>query len=284
MEEPVVESPEERFVPSDDPFVNQFLEAQRIWFLFETGIGMDFEDSKKGEVFGYEADFYRVTEPGIGTLQDLRDLLATCVESYIAGDAVYNSPYYREFDGVLYVCPSGRGDNMSISWVELSSESDDITGKVIVKVHLQDYFDALGDFFDTGSVVEYDYPFFLEGGKAVFTIMDYLCGPMPAGRARTGRDADSLEAKLVGLLEGKWIVQDGSSHYEIAADGSFTYYIGSEAAYSGQIFSSRSNDGIYMMNGEGISGTEFYLTADLQGNPVLSFDNGKTVFEREGKG
>ena len=225
-----------------------------------------------------------MTEPGIGTLQDLRDLLATCVESYIAGDTVYSSPYYREFDGVLYACPAGRGDNMSISWVELSSESDGITGKVIVKVHLQDYFDALGDFFDTGAVVEYDYPFFLEEGKAKFTVMDYLCGPMPAGRARTGRDADSLEAKLVGLLEGKWIVQDGSSHYEIAADGSFTYYIGSEAAYSGMIFSSRSNDGTYMMNGEGISGTEFYLTADLQGNPVLSFDNGKSVFEREGKG
>ena len=57
VEEPVIESHEDLFVPSDDPYVNQFLEAQRIWFLFETGVSMDFEDIKKGELYGYEADF-----------------------------------------------------------------------------------------------------------------------------------------------------------------------------------------------------------------------------------
>lgn len=281
-EDPVKDDPAPASVNVDP--VSDFKEAQRIWFLFEAGVKTDSKDVKTGDLNGYDMDYYRVTEPGFGSLQEMQDTLSTVVDPGFAAEAVNERQGYREFDGALYVCPAGRGDDMTMSWVEISSESDGNSGKVIVTVHRQDFFDSLGEWYETGAVDTYEYPFNVKDGHAIFTKMDYLCGSAPETQSRAGYDPDSLEAALVGLLEGTWTSVDGTTYYQIGADGSFTYYIGEEAAYSGVIFSSRSTDGSYMMESADTRNTLFTFTTDQQGLPVLEFDDGQTVFVKEGMG
>ena len=140
------------------------------------------------------------------------------------------------------------------------------------------------EIFTKAEIDTYEYPFSIEDGHAIFDFMEYNCGSCPYEAPVEGYDSESLEAALLGLLEGRWIYDDGSSYYDILADGSFTYYIDGEAINTGYITSSLSDDGSYMMNGEDINGTLFTLDKDESGIPVILFDNGGTVFTMEGKG
>ena len=270
--------------PSEESLIDDFREAQNLWYKFESGLESDYEDQISGQINGYDNVFYRVTEPGMGSIQEMTDTLSARIDRAFVEKAISDDQKFKEVDGVLYASPVGRGDDMSICYVDLAAESDGESGKVIVTIHRQDYFDALGDFYETGALDVHEYPFTIVDGHAVFSTMEYLCGPSPMNKPEEGHDADSLEAALIGLLEGKWTFSDGSSYYEINADGTFTYYTGDEVAYSGVIFSSRSDDGSYMMEGQDISNTLFTLGKDDNGMPVLLFDGGASVFTQEGRG
>ena len=269
---------------SEDSLIEDFKKAQELWFRFEGGLENDYSDSVTGQIYGYDADFYRVTEPGIESIQDLKDYLSSRVDNEYVEEALSETEQYMEVDGVLYSCPAGRGDDLSIGWVEFSAENDGTNGKVTVTIHRQDFYDSLGEWYENGYVDSYEYPFTIVDGHAVFESMDYLCGSSPEESPRVGYDADSLETALLEVLEGTWMCEDGSNYYEILSDGSFTYYINDEARYSGYIVSSRSNDGSYMMEGDDFNGTVFTLDVDRDGIPAIFFDNGYTVFTKDGEG
>ena len=285
-EEPEVPSEDESDtdIPSEESLIADFKEAQNLWFKFEGGLETDYSDSVNAQVNGYDMEYFRVTEPGIGTLDELAEYLSARVDKDFVENAVYNNDQYMESDGALYSCPAGRGDDLSIGWVEFAAETDGKSGKVIVTIHRQDYYDLLGDFYESGEIDTYEYPFSIEDGHAIFDFMEYNCGSCPYEAPVEGYDSESLEAALLGLLEGRWIYDDGSAYYDITADGSFTYYIDGEAVNTGYITSSLSDDATYMMNGDDISGTFFTYDRDQSGVPVILFDNRSTVFTMEGKG
>ncbi len=270
--------------PSEESLINDFKEAQDLWFRFEGGMESDYSDTVTGEINGYEMEFYRVTEPGIGTLQELEDYLSERVDRDYVKDAMSGTEMYMESDGALYACPAGRGDDLSIGWVELAAETDGETGKVIVTIHRQDCYMVLGDWYENGEVDTYEYPFTVVDGHAVFESMEYLCGSCPIESPVEGYDVASLEAALMEAAEGTWVSEDGTSRYEILPDGKFTYYIEGEAQYSGSITPSGADGGSYMMNGEDISGTIFVMDLDQSGTPIILFDDGSTVFVKEGMG
>ena len=131
--------------PSEESLINDFKD---LLFRFEGGMESDFSDTVTGEINGYEMEFYRVTEPGIGTLQELEDYLSERVDRDYVKDAMNGTEMYMESDGALYACPAGRGDDLSIGWVELAAETDGETGKVIVTIHRQDCYMVLGDWYE----------------------------------------------------------------------------------------------------------------------------------------
>lgn len=286
VEEPD-ESTAEETVSEDVSFtecdpVADFYEAQKQWFLFDSGMQCDYEDKKQGEIAGYEADFFRVTDDGIGTLDDLKNYLSQYVEESYVEELVNTCDMYTEFDGALYACPAGRGDDLTIGWVEFETESD----KLIVKIHRLEYYDLPGEWFENGVVDSYEFPYTVEDGHAKFESMFYLCGWEPVTEPDPEHNEDALEAALIGLIAGNWVAYVEETDYElqINEDGSYTYCVESEPAYSGRIFSSRSDDGSYMMEGEEISSTLFYLREGENGLPVLEFENGNLIYEKEGEG
>lgn len=262
--------------------IADFNEAQKIWFKFDSGLECDFEDIRKGDIAGYEADFYRVTEPGIGTLDDLKNYLSMYVDESFAAGLVDTCDNFEEFDGALYVCPAGRGDDLTQGWVEYETEPD----KLIVKVHRNYYFDELEDWYENGTIDTYEFPFTVVDGHAKFDEMFYLCGWAPNLAPEPGHDGEALEAALIGLIAGKWENYIEDTHYEIeiGEDGSYTYYVDSEVQNIGWVYSSRNDDYSYMLENEETSNTLFYLGKDVNELPILEFENGNLIYEKEGQG
>ena len=275
----VVEEPDQGLPES--AFIDAFLEAQDKWFMFEGGISTDHNDSIPGTINGFDTEFYRVNEPGISTMDDLINVLSENVDYAYVQNAVNTTESYVEQDGVLYNCPAGRGDDMTICWVEYSVDLNGDAGEVIVTIHRQDFFDALNDWYETGAIDNYSFPFTVVDSTPVFDEMYYLCGGYYTDGPEAGHDADSLEAALLALLEGKWVCTTDDTYYEIQADGTFSYCIDSEASQSGYIVSSRSNDGSYMMGGEDFSNTFFTLSYDDTGAASISFSEGSIVYIKE---
>ncbi|MCR4792237.1 MAG: hypothetical protein K5871_05775 [Lachnospiraceae bacterium] len=280
VQEPEADPVAETEAPSEESLINDFREAQDLWFRFEGGFDSDYDDTVMGEISGYAAEFYRVTEPGISSLQDLEDYLSARVDREYVAEAMSKTEMYMESDGSLYACPAGRGDDLSIGWVEFAAETNGTTGNVIVTIHRMDYYLALQDFYESGEVNVYEYPFTIVDGHAMFDSMNYLCGSYPAEAPIDGYDVAALETALMEAVEGTWFDEDGSSYYEILADGTFTYYADGEALYSGYIVASGDDGGSYMMNGDDFNGTVFVMDLDQAGIPIILFDDGGTVFTK----
>ncbi len=268
---------------TEESVIDDFKEAQMCWFRFETGFDTDTSDTKTGTINGTDAEFYRIKEPGFGTYDELLEYLSNYVDSSFAEEALTNDPKYLESDGALYLCPAGRGDDMSISWVEFSANLNGDSGSVAVTIHRQDFFDSLGDWYETGDIDQHEFPFTVEDGHAVFKAMKYICGPAPDEAPVEGHDASSLDAALIGLLQGKWFYSE-DSYIEIFVDGSFETYTAGEKTASGYIETSCEDDGSYMMAGDGFNNTFFKLDKDAEGTPIITFDGGGTVYTLAGQG
>ena len=263
---------------TDEDVINAFKAAQGYWFKIEGGISTDFNDKITGTIRGYENEFYRVNEPDMGTYDDLVNCLSEYVDASFVKDYIDNSEMFIEQDGALYVCPAGRGDDLTLAWVEYSVDLEGEKGTLTLTIHRQDYFDALQDWYETGETDQQEFPFTVSDGHAVFDEMVYVyLNPDEAPIA--GHDADSLEAALIGLLAGTWTDDDGHS-YVIEADGSFVSYYNDEEESEGYIVSSRSNDGSYMMSGEDFNNTLFLLETTDDGSQVITFDSGSIVFSK----
>ncbi len=263
--------------------IEDFKQAQQCWFKLEGALSTDSSDTKSGTINGYSSDFFRVNEPGIGSYDDLLEYVSQYVDTSFAEDVINNDEKFMNADGALYMCPAGRGDDMSISWVEFSANLNGDSGSVAVTIHRQDFFDSLGDWYETGDIDQHEFPFTVEDGHAVFSSMEYICGPAPEEAPAEGHDASSLDLALLGKLQGKWFCSD-DSYIEINSDGSFETYTAGEKTASGYIETSRGDDGSYLMAGEGFSNTFFELGTDDDGTPVLLFDGGGTVYTLAGQG
>lgn len=285
VSEPVSDPVADTDIPSEESLINDFRDAQDLWLKFEGGMENDYSDAVMGKVYDYDAEFYRVTEPGIGTLQELEDYLSARVDREYVKKAMSETEMYMESDGVLYSCPAGRGDDLSIAWVEFAAETDGESGEVTVAIHRQDFYMGLGDWYENGDIDIYEYPFTLEDGHAIFDSMNFICGSCPIESPIDGYDYDSLETALMDALEGTWLAEEGSDYYEMTSDGQFTYYAGGEEMHSGYIVSSSEDGGSYMMDGEDINGTVFVMDIDPYSRAqIILFDDGSTVFTKVGEG
>ncbi len=266
---------------TEESVIEDFKAAQNLWFKIEGALSIDSSDVKTADMRGFEADYYRVNESGMSTYDELIDTLSYYVNEDFAKETIDNSEMYLISDGNLYMCPAGRGDDMTMAWVEFSSSINGDKGSLVVTVYRQDYFNLLDDWYETGARDQYEYTFTVVSGRAVFDKMDYLCGPAPETSPVPGHDGETLEAKLISLIAGTWTYVDGTSSYVINEDGSFVGYINGEENTQGQIFSSRADDGSYMMSGDGFSNTIFKLESGSDGSPIITFDEGGTVFVKE---
>lgn len=263
-------------------YIADFYNAQEVFYRFDSGFECDYNDSVLGEIGGYETEFYRVTEPGFSSVDDIKAMLETVVTEDVADFLISSNDRYLDHDGALYSCPAGRGDDLTIAWVELESEAD----KVIVKVHRNNYFDYLQEWYENGVVDTYEFPFTVVDGHAIFSDMFYLCGWAPVTAPEPGHDGDALETALIGLIAGTWVNNTDGDQYtiEIGMDGSYTYCSGSDVMNSGQIFSSRNDDYTYMMENDETSNTMFSYGIDEHDLPILVFENGSLIFELVGQG
>ena len=193
-----VEAASDVTAASDEFVINEYKEAQGLWYLYESGAMQDYEDGITADLNGYDMEFYRVTEVGFTTYAEMVDTLSTYVDRTFVESAIAENGRFVEQDGALYACPAGRGDDLTIAWVDFVVENDGYTGTLTVNIHRQDFFDDLGDWFETGEVDSYQYTFSLVNGHAVFDTMDYLCGSYPMEQPIEGHDIDAYNALLEG--------------------------------------------------------------------------------------
>ncbi|MBO7600073.1 MAG: hypothetical protein J6S95_02845 [Lachnospiraceae bacterium] len=261
-----------------DTVIENFKNAQAFWFVAEGAIATDYEDSITGTIRGFENEFYRVNEPGMSTYDDMVDTLSAYVDASFVKDYIDNNESYLNSDGNMYVCPAGRGDDLSLAWVEYSVDLNGERGTLILTIHRQDYFDSLQDWYETGDIDEHEFPFTVSDGHAVFDKMEYIC-MYPEEAPIEGHDPDSLDAALIGLIAGTWTIEGGDS-IVIEKDGSFSSYLDGEERTDGFIFTSRSDDGTYMMNGEDFNNTIFKHETLDDGTEAITFDSGSIVYTR----
>ncbi len=183
---------------SDEFVIDDFKDAQQLWYLYEGGAAQDYEDGITADLNGYDMEFYRVTEEGFTTYEEMVDTMSALVDRSYVESIVSADGRFVEQDGVLYACPAGRGDDMTIGWVDFEVYNDGNVGVLTVNIHRQDWFDDLQDWFETGLVDSYQYPFVVENGHAVFDTMDYLCGSYPEEQPIEGHDIETYNALMEG--------------------------------------------------------------------------------------
>ena len=154
-------------LPAETTVIGDFHEAQDLWSWLEAGAPMDYNDSRtEGEIW-----YYRVDDPEIRTLADVKAMLSRYVDEGFVEEQFTGDCVLREFDGVLYAAAVGRGDDLSIASVDFEAQLSGETGEVVVTIHRQDYDDDLGDWVLTGETDVYSFPFTLQNGHAVFSTM-----------------------------------------------------------------------------------------------------------------
>lgn len=157
--------------------LGDYYDASEMWYWFEGSAPLDYDDVR-GEAYaaygGGEMPYYRVNEPGVGTMAELRAKLATrFTDELIAQrlDAEEPIPFFRELDGRLYAVAAGRGTDITVEsvdyTVELNAAKDG--GRILADIHRRDWDDASGDWASTGETDQVEFPFTLTDGGAVFS-------------------------------------------------------------------------------------------------------------------
>ncbi|MBQ9460075.1 MAG: DUF3298 domain-containing protein [Oscillospiraceae bacterium] len=160
----------------EDAALADFYEADEMWNWFEGAVPQDDADRRElhidGADGGWEMDYYRVTIPGVTTLAALKERLAARFSDELIERRFNTGEYdmFREFDGVLYALPAGRGDNLMVDSVEYSvrMDADGKGGKVIASIQWQDYDDVKGEWVLTEKT-EKELPFAVTESGARFS-------------------------------------------------------------------------------------------------------------------
>ncbi len=152
--------------------LGDYYDALDMWYWFEGAAPVDYNDTRMEAVdaLGTEMMYYsRFTEPGIGTMAELKARLATrfsdeLIESRLSGDL------FREFDGVLYAAAAGRGTDMTVRTVDYTVElnADKSGGRILADIQRQDFDESSQEWTATGVTDQVEFPFTLGDGGAVF--------------------------------------------------------------------------------------------------------------------
>lgn len=153
-----------------------FYEAQEMWSWLGGAIPMNYEDRRGAKVEGENVavDYYRVALPGDTTFSALRSRLLTrftqeVADARLAEVTEGKIPLLREFDGVLYSTPAGRGDNILIDSVDYSvnlTNAERTGGSVIATIQWRDYDDAAEEWKLTEkTVVEFPFEWTENGAR-----------------------------------------------------------------------------------------------------------------------
>ncbi len=147
-----------------------------MWSWLDSGGPSDYSDVRYVTRDDYEVGYYRFDYPGINTLSDLSDALSRYVDRDFVEQELADHELFREFDGVLYVLGAGRGDDITIAYVEYEVQMDPggESGKVIATIHRQDFDDETSEWYLTGEKDVSEFPFTLRDGHALFETMHYL--------------------------------------------------------------------------------------------------------------
>lgn len=159
-------------LPVETTVIGDFREAQELWGWLEAGAPAAYGESiEKNDNY-----YYRVNDSRISTLEDLGKLLSKYVEKSFVDAELAQTDMFLEIDGVLYTAAAGRGDDLTIGYVDYDAQLDASgeSGKVVATIHRQDFDDETSDWVLTGATDVMDFPFVLSGGHAVFSTMEYI--------------------------------------------------------------------------------------------------------------
>lgn len=113
--------------------------------------------------------------PGISTLADMRALLCRYFDEALVDEWMNSEPprRYEEVDGRLYVLSADRGSDLSIGDEAFAVTLSEEGGVVTQTVFYQEEDAQTGTMALTGETAEFDYPFALVDGHAVFSAFPY---------------------------------------------------------------------------------------------------------------
>ncbi|MBE6908534.1 MAG: DUF3298 and DUF4163 domain-containing protein [Ruminococcaceae bacterium] len=164
----------------EDRALSDYYDAEEMWYWFEGAMPVDMDDvrtARANTAYGeYELDYYRVDMKGVNTLDALRARMLTRFDEAVADKRIesYTSDQnqmLREFDGVLYFCPAGRGTDMYIDSVDFAVDMGEggREGRVLGTIHWRDYDEEKSEWYLTGETAEVAFPFVMTEDGACFT-------------------------------------------------------------------------------------------------------------------
>ena len=162
---------------AESKVMGNFHEAFDMWYWFEGMLPVDYSESITVKRDGNELNYARVDIPGADSINDVRNMMLTRMTEELADarlDKAMNDtdyPMFCEADGKLYGMVWGRGGDMRIRSINYRAEidPDGRSGRVIATITWQDYDEDSGDWVLTGETSDFEYPFVIKDGGAVFT-------------------------------------------------------------------------------------------------------------------
>ena len=154
-----------------------YYEAFDMWYWFEGMLPFDYTDTVTVNRDGNELNYTRVDIPGADSIDDVRNMMLTRMTEELADarlDKAMNGtdyPLFLETAGKLYAMVWGRGGDMSIRSINyrVDMDPDGRGGRVVATITWQDYDEDSGDWVLTGETSDFEYPFVIKDGGAVFT-------------------------------------------------------------------------------------------------------------------
>ena len=135
------------------------------WFFMNTPPIGDAPDET--EINGYT--YYSAAIPGVSTLEDMHDLMYRYFDKALADQWFEESDRYAEVNGRLYVLSADRGSDDSVIDETHSVTLDGESGTVTQTITYGDWDEASQSWTPNGEEENFEYPFTIVGGHAVFS-------------------------------------------------------------------------------------------------------------------
>lgn len=135
------------------------------WFFMNTPPIGDAPDET--EINGYT--YYSAAIPGVSTLEDMHDLMYRYFDKALADQWFEESDRYAEVNGRLYVLSADRGSDDSVIDETHSVTLDGESGTVTQTITYGDWDEASQSWTPNGKEENFEYPFTIVGGHAVFS-------------------------------------------------------------------------------------------------------------------
>ncbi len=163
-------TPEPSDVPNDEAVLEAYRTAAEIYSWFagynDGGLMLDMEDT----ALQSDLTYFRVTRPGLGTMDELRGLLKSIFSDEIV-DPLLSQGHFVETEKGLYALPAGRGSDVTKGSVVLSVlrlQDNPSLCLIQAEVELLEWAEGAQTPAVTGTQL-YQFPYQRVGDKWVFT-------------------------------------------------------------------------------------------------------------------